>query len=86
MPVLEAFASGIPVITSNLSSLPEVAGNAALLIDPYSVSELRAAMMKVMEGGDFVAQLVERGRARARAMSWDLCASRTIDVYRKVLS
>ena len=86
MPVLEAFASGIPVMTSNLSSLPEVAGNAALLIDPYSVSELRAAMMKVMEGGDFVAQLVERGRARAWAMSWDLCASRTIDVYRKVLS
>ncbi|MNC89495.1 D-inositol-3-phosphate glycosyltransferase [compost metagenome] len=85
MPVLEAFASEVPVITSNLSSLPEVAGQAAVLIDPYSVSELRDAMARLAENAGLAASLVEKGRARARELSWELCAGKTLEVYRKIL-
>lgn len=85
MPVLEAFASEVPVITSNLSSLPEVAGQAAVLIDPYSVSELRDAMARLAENAGLAASLVEKGRVRARELSWELCAGKTLEVYRKIL-
>jgi alpha-1,3-rhamnosyl/mannosyltransferase len=86
MPVLEAFASGVPVISSNLSSLPEVAGDAALLVDPLSVQELRKAMAQLVDDTELCAELRRRGTERARRMSWVHCAAQTRDVYRKVLS
>lgn len=85
MPVLEAFASRVPVITSNTSSLPEVAGDAALLVDPTSVEAISESMAKVANSAAEVAGLVERGYARARAMSWARCAEQTLATYRKVL-
>jgi glycosyltransferase involved in cell wall biosynthesis len=85
MPVLEAFASGIPVITSNVSSLPEVAADAAILVDPRSVAQLRDAIVRLADNADLAASLVEKGRKRAAQMSWETCAARTQEVYRRVV-
>jgi len=85
IPVLEAFASGVPVITSNVSSLPEVAGGAALLVDPRNVEELARAMQRLAGDRQLVARLVALGRSRAREMTWSKCVQNTLDVYRKVL-
>lgn len=85
MPVLEAFASGVPVVTSNLSSLPEVAGDAAILVDPRSTAELSRAMARLTQDGALAGSLVHRGRARAMAMTWEACAAKTLEAYRIAL-
>ncbi len=71
LPALEALACGAPVITSNTSSLPEVVGDAALLVDPYDVEALAAAMARVFEDDILVKELRERGLARAAEFSWE---------------
>ena len=85
LPVLEAMACGVPVVTSNISSLPEVAGDAALLVDPYSVTAIADAMQKVLSDPSLAAELRERGLARARMFSWEETARKTIAVYERVL-
>lgn len=70
LPVLEGMACGTPVITSNLSSLPEVAGEAALLVDPYQVDSIAAAMERLVRDGDLRRHLRELGWARVRQFSW----------------
>lgn len=85
LPVLEAMACGTPVITSNTSSLPEVAGDAALLVDPYNVEEIAAVMRMVLEDPDLARDLGNRGLERAREFTWEKTAQRTISVYEKVL-
>lgn len=70
-PVLEAMACGTAVITSNLSSLPEVAGDSALLIDPFSVDEIRQAMAQVWQDDSLRSQLEQGGLARAKEFSWE---------------
>lgn len=84
IPILEAFAAGVPVVTSNISSLPEVAGDAALLIEPRSVDALRSAMQRLVTEPALAAALVAKGRLRAVEMSWERCAAKTLDVYRKL--
>lgn len=84
LPVVEAMACGIPVITSNLSSLPEVAGDAALLVDPYNVAELAEVMARLLEDNKLRAEMVERGLKRAELFSWVKCASETLKTYREV--
>ena len=79
-PVAQAMAAGTPVITSNVSSLPEVAGDAALLIDPRSQAELRDALARLLLSPDLRAELAGRGRLRARAFRWDTCAARSLRV------
>jgi glycosyltransferase involved in cell wall biosynthesis len=86
LPVLEAMACGIPVVTSNTSSLPEVAGDAALLVDPYSVDEIAAAMRRVLCDPDVAAELCAKGLQRAKQFSWERTARETIAVYEKVLN
>lgn len=83
IPVVEAMACGTPVITSNLSSLPEVAGDAALLIDPYKVDDIAAAMLKLWREPDLCAELRERGIRNARRFDWDKTALETLAVYRE---
>lgn len=84
LPVIEAMACGTAVITSNVSSLPEVAGDAAQLVDPADVPSLAKCIVKVLSDEDFRNHLVERGLERAAGFSWDRTVSQTRRVYREV--
>jgi glycosyltransferase involved in cell wall biosynthesis len=84
LPVVEAMARGVPTITSRASSIPEVAGTAALLVDPRSPSELAAAIERVLVDGALAAQLRHDGLQRAASFSWDETARSTLAVYRKI--
>lgn len=83
-PVAQALAAGVAVITSNVSSLPEVTGDAALLINPHSPGQLTAAMERLALSPSLRADLARRGRARAGRFSWDECARRSIELFRRV--
>ncbi len=85
LPVLEAMACGVPVVTSSTTSLPEVAGDAALLVDPYHVDEIALAMRRILEDPALADDLRLRGLARASLFSWQKTALQTIAVYEKVL-
>lgn len=86
LPVVEAFASGLPVITSNTTSLPEVAGDAALMINPESVAEISEAMTQMLDSPGLAERLSEAGLRRARALDWEACAAATLTAYRQVIS
>lgn len=83
--ILEAFASKTPVITSNIAALPEVAGDAACLIDPYSVSEISSAIQKLLSSETQRQQLVSSGIERVKMFSIEKCAEETVKVYQKIL-
>jgi glycosyltransferase involved in cell wall biosynthesis len=85
LPILEAMAAGTAVITSNVSSMPEVAGTAALLVDPESVYDIAHAMTTLAEDISKQNQLVAAGRNRCREFSWSRAARETLEVYRKLL-
>jgi glycosyltransferase involved in cell wall biosynthesis len=85
LPPLEAMAAGVPVITSNVSSLPEVVGDAAVLIDPMDAGAIAAAMVRVLGDPVLRADLVRRGRARVTAFSWTRSAARTREVYAELV-
>jgi alpha-1,3-rhamnosyl/mannosyltransferase len=85
LPVLEAMASGVPVITSNQASLPEVAGDAAIMVDPHDRDALRDAMLRLMEDEKEVRRRVDLGLAQAARFTWRNCAEKTLAVYRKAL-
>ncbi|MGH8494484.1 MAG: glycosyltransferase family 4 protein [Moraxellaceae bacterium] len=76
LPVIEAMACGTAVITANTTSMPEVAGNAALLVDPLSVSEIAAAMLRLHQDVLLRQELAARGLLRAQQFSWDAVAAR----------
>ncbi len=81
LPLLEAMACGVPVVTSNVSSMPEVAGDAALLVDPRDVDGLAAAIARVLRDGALRDRLRGAGIARARRFSWTVTARQTLDAY-----
>ena len=85
LPILEAMAAGAAVITSNVSSMPEVAGDAALLVDPESVYDIAHAMTTLAEDFTKQTQLIAAGRKRCREFSWSLAAQETMEVYHKLL-
>jgi glycosyltransferase involved in cell wall biosynthesis len=85
LPVLEAMGCGTPVITSNVSSLPEVAGDAAVLVDPYNIEGIASAMQQVLEDPHLSNELREKGLARAKQFSWERTARETIAVYKRVM-
>jgi len=78
LPVLEAMAAGAPVVTSNLSSLPEVGGEAVEYADPHDVERIAAALERVLRSPERRAELSARGRERARGFSWDRTAAITL--------
>jgi glycosyltransferase involved in cell wall biosynthesis len=78
LPVLEAMAAGAPVITSNVSSLPEVGGDAVEYVDPQSAGSIAAGLERVLTLDGRAAELSERGRARARSFSWDSTAEQVV--------
>ncbi len=86
LPPLEAMAAGTPVITSNCSSLPEVVGDAALLIDPRDEASLAEALSRVLTDSALSEDLGRRGRARAREFTWARAAQATAQAYRRVLN
>lgn len=86
LPVLEAMARGIPCVVSIASSLPEVAGEAALPVDPRSVAGLAEAMERLVNDPALAARLSEAGAARASRFSWEETARRTLEVYKHTMS
>jgi glycosyltransferase involved in cell wall biosynthesis len=84
LPPLEAMACGTPVVTSNVSSLPEVTGDAAVLVDPYDVESIVAGIERVLTDPDLRERLKARGIARAREFSWEQSVARTRELYLEV--
>ncbi|HEY4095221.1 MAG TPA: glycosyltransferase family 1 protein [Baekduia sp.] len=82
LPVLEAMAAGAPVLTSDVSSLPEVAGDAALLVDPLDTAAIGAALRRILDEPGLAAELRTRGRAQAARFSWERTARETLAVLR----
>lgn len=78
IPPLEAMQSGIPVITSNNSSLPEVAGDACILVNPYSIEEIGTAMTRVLESEELQKELRQKGIAQAEKFSWETCGTKVL--------
>lgn len=86
LPVLEAMACGAPVLTSNTGATAEVAGDAALLVDPHSVDAIRDGLRALLCGPDLRADLRERGFQRVGEFSWQRAAAETHDVYERVVA
>ena len=84
LPPLEAMASGTPVVTSSVSSLPEVAGDAALLVDPYDPGAIAEGIYQVLSDEQLRRQMRQRGLARARQFSWEKSVRRVRDIYAEV--
>ena len=84
LPPLEAMAHGTPVVTSNTSSLPEVAGNAALLVNPENVFEIRRALQRVLLDPAMRTLMKQRGYEQAQRFSWTASVSRILEIYREV--
>ncbi len=84
IPPLEAMTVGCPVICSNVSSIPEVVGDAGLYFDPSSVEAMRDAMERLVSSSRIRTDLIARGRERSKLFSYDRCAEKTMDVYREV--
>ena len=84
LPVLEAMSCGCPVITSNTSSLPEVAGDAGILIDPYNLDEMTGAMERLLSDEKLREELKVKGLKRAELFTWEETARKTLQVYEEV--
>ncbi len=84
LPILEAQACGCPVITSNISSMPEVAEKGALLVNPYSVNEIARAMKKVLENKKLRKKLINEGYKNVKRFSWKKCAKETLKICKEV--
>ena len=84
IPMLEAMACGVPVITSNTSSMPEVAGGAALIIDPFKTEEITAAMVDLIKKPDLSMELIDKGLLQAAKFSWRKMAADVKDIYQAV--
>ena len=78
-------ACGTPVVTSNVSSLPEISGDAAILVDPYDPASIAAGIVRAVSDEPLRQQLIERGLARARAFSWGQSVASIHRIYMEVL-
>jgi alpha-1,3-rhamnosyl/mannosyltransferase len=83
-PVAQAMAAGVPVITSNLSSLPEVTGGAATLIDPHSQAELRAALDRLLTSPATCRRMAAAGKTQAQRFRWDTSARRSLEFFERI--
>lgn len=83
LPLVEAMASGVPCITSDLSSMKEVAGDAGLRVNPYDEDEIRNAILRLLKDDKLYSQLIEEGYKQAQEYRWANCAQKTLEVYSK---
>ncbi len=86
LPIVEAMASGVPVLTSNVSAMPEVAGDAALIVDPYSVDDIARALRQLMVEPGLRAELAGRGREQVRRFDWTASADALWSIVDDVVS
>ena len=84
-PVAQAMAAGVPIITSNTSCLPEIAGGGALLVDPRSPAEIQAALEKLLTSPALQLQLKIAGLARAQQYRWETCARKSLEFFRRAI-
>jgi len=84
IPPLEAMACGTPVVSSNRSSLPEVVGDAGLMVDPEDIDGMGEAILRILNDKDLAQELRERGLQQAKRFSWKTSAERTLKVYEEV--
>lgn len=85
IPIVEAMYCDVPVITSNVTSMPEVAGDAGLLVDPFSIDSIKDAMLKIYKDETLCHKLIENGRKQREKFSWDLTAGKLWDSIEKTL-
>ena len=83
-PILQAMAAGVPVITSNVSAMPEIAGDAAVLVDPRSLAELRDALSRLLLKPDIRKSMAARGRERAGQFRWAACAAKSWQLFQEI--
>lgn len=86
LPPLEAMASGVPVIASNVSSIPEVVGDAGLLVNPYSIDEMANAIERILTNQELAYTLSKTGLERARTFTWDRTAKQTLSIFEKIMN
>lgn len=86
MPILEGQATGRPVITSNVFSMPEVAGDAAVLVNPEDINAIREGLLRIIHDDPFREQLVERGRENVKRFDPDFIAGQYLDVYKRIVN
>ena len=84
LPALEAMACGTPVLCSNISSLPEVVGDAAVQIDPYKVDEIADGLQSILENESLRNSLIEKGIERSRQFTWENTAQKVINIYKEI--
>jgi glycosyltransferase involved in cell wall biosynthesis len=84
LPPLEAMACGTPVVVSNTSALPEIVGDAALLVEPSDIDSLTVSMWRLLSDAELRQQLTEKGLKRARLFSWRKAAEETLSIYRRL--
>jgi len=85
-PVAQAIAAGVPVVTSNVSSMPEVAGPGGILVDPRSVGEIRDAVSRLLTSPSLRERLAAAGREHSKRFRWEECARRSLDFFRRIAS
>jgi glycosyltransferase involved in cell wall biosynthesis len=83
IPILDGFACGVPVVTSDTASMPEVAGDAAVLVDPYSKESISEGILKALKGPK---GMIQKGLERVKDFSWDKTAAATLNVYKESIS
>jgi glycosyltransferase involved in cell wall biosynthesis len=84
IPVLEAFAAGCPAVLSNASCFPEIAGDAAVYFNPYSIDDMRSVIEKVLLSPSLQMELIKRGKEQVKKYSWKRCAEKTAKIYREL--
>ena len=82
LPPLEAMACGCPVISSNISSIPEVVGDASLMIDPYNIEELAKTIYEVLTDNKLREDKIRKGLERKKLFSWEKCAGEYLEIFK----
>jgi glycosyltransferase involved in cell wall biosynthesis len=84
IPMLEAMKCGVPVLTSNTESMPEIAGDAAYLVNPFKHQEITEAMIKMVQDESLRTDLISKGLLRAPQFSWEITARKVLESYQKL--